>query len=781
MRNTSRFFEPMLVERVFEARTAGKGGQFKKGGGRVEAGAEAQYTQKEVKDLITSSHSQFQSEGTLDQRVAVSSYTGMGYRGTNYYLRGKKSDGSKATPPSPRTIKDVGHIDSAFEEHGTVLQKEAVLYRGMHAKALSKFEEEGSTVRDKGLVSASAELRMADHFASGGLPILRVHVPAGTHVLPGSSSERELILPRGGHMRVGKTREMYQHPDGSVQTKPPVYSGSAKVEFRTVLIKDVYYTAPKSTPELPPTTGDMYEGEQYHAFRPMETRAVLSAGFLDRITWGEFDVEVVKPGENRMAGLGGQFAKGGGRVPGGWKASMSRAEANDWASESVLTEDFYHGTPSKAVATKIGNEGFNLEASTRGSGSNPLGKGVYLSDAQSIAEGYQIGDAGKTLTIKVNVKKVAKLDDVMEIVKADFQGPLNDPAVKAKVGSHITNALKAKGFDAIYYDGLHELVVFDPRNITIVLDETRIASQSTRFNPFIPLERRMSGLGGQFAKGGGRVPGRANTETGRALEAALAETGPLLQRHAELLAILDSPAFFSSRTSDYQRHVITQEWQTVAPAANAAQKKVFEAAAAHAESLQQHQPAIDPHAEKWAGVTIEHRVIVSHPDLPAGSMDSEALAYVVKPDKWMKARDRYVVADTPTVAMNAALRGEQPITSGIKQRISEANYLTKGVTTSDGVVNRTMALTPEHAASITPGDTWESVGFQSVQTGSMSSYDRVGDNPGTVNVSMNIRVPAGTHAGDVGVGELILRPGKMTIVSSEFNRGVQDVVAEWNP
>ena len=208
---------------------------------------------------------------------------------------------------------------------------------------------------------------------------------------------------------------------------------------------------------------------------------------------------------------------------------------------------------------------------------------------------------------------------------------------------------------------------------------------------------------------------------------------------------------------------------------------MFEAAAAHAESLQQHQPAIDPHAEKWAGVNIEHRVIVSHPDLPAGSMDSEALAYVVKPDKWMKARDRYVVADTPTVAMNAALRGEQPITSGIKQRISEANYLTKGVTTSDGVVNRTMALTPEHAASITPGDTWESAGFQSVQTGSMSSYDRVHDNPGTVNVSMNIRVPAGTHASDVGVGELILRPGKMTIVSSEFKQGVQDVVAEWNP
>lgn len=601
----------MTVERIFEARTAGKGGQFKKGGGRVEAGAQAQYTQREVKDLINSSHSQFQAEGTLDQRVAVSSYTGMAYRGINYYLRGKKSDGSKATPPGPRTVKDAGHIDSAFEEHGTVLQKEALLYRGMHAKAISKFEEEGSTVRDKGFVSASARLQMADHFASGGLPILRVHVPAGTHVLPGSTSERELILPRGGHMRVGKTREMYEHPDGSVQTKPPVYSGSAKVEFRTVLIKDVYYTAPKSTPELPPATGDMYQDEQYHAFRPMEARAALSAGFLDRITWGEFDVEVVKPGENRMA------------------------------------------------------------------------------------------------------------------------------------------------------------------------DEAR--SQSTRFNPFIPLERRMAGMGGQFAKGGGRVPGRANTETGRALDAALAENAPLLQRHAELLAILDSPAFYSSRTSDYQRHVVTQEWLTVAPAGNAAKKKVFEAAAAHAEALQQHHPAIDPNAEKWAGVTIEHRVIVSHPDLPAGSMDSEALAYVVKPDKWMKARDRYVVADTPTVAMNAALRGDQPMSSGIKQRISEANYLTRGVTTSDSVVNRTMALTPEHAASITPGDTWESAGFQSAQTGEMSSYDRVHDNPGTVNVSMNIRVPAGTHAGDVGVGEIILRPGKMTIVSSEFNRGVQDVVAEWNP
>jgi len=154
--------------------------------------------------------------------------------------------------------------------------------------------------------------------------------------------------------------------------------------------------------------------------------------------------------------------------------------------------------------------------------------------------------------------------------------------------------------------------------------------------------------------------------------------------------------------------------------------------------------------------------------------------------KFLGARDRYVVADAPTLEMNAALRGEIPHTAGTKRRASEArNIITAGTTDHDTILHRTMELTPETASSIKPGQAWVSRGFQSTQTGGPSPYDRTHATMGTVHTRMQVRTPAGTHAGDVGYGEIVLRPGKMRVVSSQWNReskdkpGVLDVVVEY--
>lgn len=150
--------------------------------------------------------------------------------------------------------------------------------------------------------------------------------------------------------------------------------------------------------------------------------------------------------------------------------------------------------------------------------------------------------------------------------------------------------------------------------------------------------------------------------------------------------------------------------------------------------------------------------------------------------KWKKARDRYVVADIPTLEMNAAMRqGPPPYPAGITSRIREANYLTEGVLEQDTILYRNMSLTVEDISKIEPGAVWESKGFQSTQLGQPSSYNRTRNN-GTIQTEVTIRAPKGTHAGNVGYGEVILRPGRMRVVSREFvpsdQGGVLKVVME---
>ena len=134
-------------------------------------------------------------------------------------------------------------------------------------------------------------------------------------------------------------------------------------------------------------------------------------------------------------------------------------------------------------------------------------------------------------------------------------------------------------------------------------------------------------------------------------------------------------------------------------------------------------------------------------------------------EAWQKARDRYVVADTPTLQMNAALRGEMEMSSGLKQRVSEAKKLTAAKTVEDSTVHRVIALSPHKANAMTVGAEFESKGFMSSQSGSKSGYGIHRRESGKVNVGITIRVPAGTHAGDVGYGEIVLRPSRMRVVS----------------
>jgi hypothetical protein len=89
-----------------------------------------------------------------------------------------------------------------------------------------------------------------------------------------------------------------------------------------------------------------------------------------------------------------------------------------------------------------------------------------------------------------------------------------------------------------------------------------------------------------------------------------------------------------------------------------------------------------------------------------------------------------------------------------------------------------MELNIEDIDKIQPDAIWESKGFQSTQRGLTSPYNRSRQNPGTVHTKVLIRAPKGTHAADVGYGEIILRPGKMRVISRHYVGDVLEVVME---
>jgi hypothetical protein len=80
-----------------------------------------------------------------------------------------------------------------------------------------------------------------------------------------------------------------------------------------------------------------------------------------------------------------------------------------------------------------------------------------------------------------------------------------------------------------------------------------------------------------------------------------------------------------------------------------------------------------------------------------------------------------------------------------------------------------------------PGQVVEQRGFMSTQSMHATSYDRRYEDPGKIHVEWTIRAPKGVHAGDVGYDEIVLRPGDLTVVSSEWDpvAGVMRVVADY--
>jgi len=181
------------------------------------------------------------------------------------------------------------------------------------------------------------------------------------------------------------------------------------------------------------------------------------------------------------------------------------------------------------------------------------------------------------------------------------------------------------------------------------------------------------------------------------------------------------------------------------------------------------QEAIDPDSLRWAERRVEQGAKID------GGPARDTT-------RFKRARERYVVADTPTLEMNAAMRSGQPLDAATKQMIGLTNHLTEGVLAEDAVLSRSTELLVKDAIELFPGQVVEQKGFMSTQAMHNTPYDRRYEDPGKIHVEWTIRAPKGVHAGDVGYDEIVLRPGDLTVVSSEWDpvKGVLRVVADYS-
>jgi hypothetical protein len=165
---------------------------------------------------------------------------------------------------------------------------------------------------------------------------------------------------------------------------------------------------------------------------------------------------------------------------------------------------------------------------------------------------------------------------------------------------------------------------------------------------------------------------------------------------------------------------------------------------------------IDPEAARWRGRTVEQGVRIE------GEPPKDTTRY-------KRARERYVVADTPTLDMNAAMRSGEELTTSTKQMIGQTKHLTEGRLAEDAILHRTTELPVNDAMRLIPGSVIENKGFMSTQAMQTSPYDRRYADPGKIHTEWTIRTPKGVNAGDVGYDEIVLRPGTLTVISADWD------------
>lgn len=145
------------------------------------------------------------SHYTSDQRTAIDTYSGNGYKQLNEALR-TGDRGALDEPAFRGSTGDVtyqgvaDHLLVAMSQTRTT--RDVVVFRGVKEGGLPPLRV-GDELVDRGFISTSMDPGEAEGFSYNKLgTVLQVVVPKGTPALRGNPDEHELILRPGTRMKV---------------------------------------------------------------------------------------------------------------------------------------------------------------------------------------------------------------------------------------------------------------------------------------------------------------------------------------------------------------------------------------------------------------------------------------------------------------------------------------------------------------------------------------------------------------------------------------------------
>jgi len=149
-----------------------------------------------------------------------------------------------------------------------------------------------------------------------------------------------------------------------------------------------------------------------------------------------------------------------------WRPSMSQAEAEVWAKDSVFKDTVYHGTYNHDIALKISEDGFNLDFVATG---RHFGDGVYTAIEQETALSYATNEEN-VLSIKINANNMLTVEAYeMEKLYSDSLGWAFDNNIRDISSSQkLTRYLQSKGYDSLRINSHDYIVIFDPKNVTVI-------------------------------------------------------------------------------------------------------------------------------------------------------------------------------------------------------------------------------------------------------------------------------------------------------------------------
>ena len=159
-----------------------------------------------------------------------------------------------------------------------------------------------------------------------------------------------------------------------------------------------------------------------------------------------------------------------------WKPIMTESESLKWASDSVYTQKFYHGTNAD-TASRIQNSGFSLDTAGTNTGTEGLyGRGIYLAPDKSVAELYSDPFNPGLVEARVNVKNPMVVNhNVQTPGFAEYRNRWiqDHPEVpfERAVPQALQDYAKSLGYDSIIRvddSQMLELVLFDKKQVVTI-------------------------------------------------------------------------------------------------------------------------------------------------------------------------------------------------------------------------------------------------------------------------------------------------------------------------